>query len=452
LALIIFGAGLTLFLLQHKLGGRDGSSDIRSLAGRDDINVLFILIDTLRSDRLGSYGYHRDTSPTLDRLASQGIRFDRHFSQSSWTKCSMASLWTGLYPARTGVLRYSHVLSDDALLPAEIFREAGYRTVAIWRNGWVAPNFGFSQGFEFYTSPRPSPLPPGARQQNPAIKLVGSDADVVFSAVEYLRTVDREENWFLYLHLMDVHQYVSDIESARFGTTYSDIYDNSIHWVDRHLGMLVDELVALGLRDRTLILIASDHGEAFGEHHLEGHARNLYREVTQTPWILSLPFRLEPGIVVTTSTQNVDIWPTVLDLLGLPGLPDADGRSSLEAIEAAAANRSLSAEPRIGFAQLDRTWGRTERPARPIVSARIGGLHAIVDTGAQPALELYDQARDPEEQINLAMERPEDGERLQGEIEAYLRDASPPWSSGVPEVELDDMMLNQLRALGYKVD
>ena len=99
---------------------RDEASleSIAELADRSDLNVIFILVDTLRAGRLGSYGYERDTSTNIDKLAEDGIRFANHISQSSWTKASMASLWTGLYPARTGVLRYQHAVSPDADGPA----------------------------------------------------------------------------------------------------------------------------------------------------------------------------------------------------------------------------------------------------------------------------------------------------------------------------------------------
>ncbi|MGH7337529.1 MAG: sulfatase-like hydrolase/transferase, partial [Myxococcota bacterium] len=113
--------------------------------------MLFVLIDTLRADRLRTYGYPRPTSPIFDVLAAAGVRFAHHTAQSSWTKCSMASLWTALHPARTGVTRFEHVLSPEARLPAEIFREAGFHTAGIWRNGWVEGYFGFDQGFEVYT-------------------------------------------------------------------------------------------------------------------------------------------------------------------------------------------------------------------------------------------------------------------------------------------------------------
>jgi len=314
---------------------RGDAADIERLRERDDLNILFILIDTLRADRLSTYGYARPTSPTLDALAATGLRFTEHLSQSSWTKCSMASLWTGLYPARTGVTRSPQALSEEAHLPAEILREAGYRTFAIWRNGWIHPNFGFSQGFELYHSPVARPIPAEVRREKPTVGVAGTDQDIVFSALELLRT-HGDQRWFLYLHLMDVHQYVYDPETALFGTSYSDIYDNSIRWVDRVVGSLIDDIDSRGLRDRTLIVVAADHGEAFGEHGREGHARDVYGEVTTTPFIVSFPFRLEPGIEVDAPTANVDVWPTLLDLLGLPGPSGVDGHSQRAQILAAA--------------------------------------------------------------------------------------------------------------------
>jgi hypothetical protein len=273
--------------------------DVLALSERSDLNVLFILVDTLRADRLGVYGYERDTSPNLDALAATGIRFAGQGSQSSWTKCSMASLWTALYPVRSRVRRAYDVVSPEALMPAEVFQEAGFRTAGIWRNGWIDPNFGFSQGFEIYLSPR-SQRRQGARLvrlENPNVSLDGDDGDILNSTFEFLRA-HGHERFFLYLHMMDVHQYAYSEDTALFGTSYSDSYDNSIRWVDSLLGHLFNDLEERGLRERTLIVFSSDHGEAFGEHGGEGHARNVYGEVTTTPLIMSFPFRLEPGVVV----------------------------------------------------------------------------------------------------------------------------------------------------------
>jgi arylsulfatase A-like enzyme len=438
--------------------------DVRQLTelrGRDDLNLLFILIDTLRADRLSSYGYERETSPTIDALAATGVRFAHQMSQSSWTKCSMASLWTGRHPIRTGVLRAPEALAEGALLPAEILRDAGYRNFAVWRNAWVGPDFGFSQGFEVYHSPAARRLPASVRREKPTVGVAGTDQDIVRSAIEFLRT-HGNERWFLYLHLMDVHQYVYDQDTALFGTTYSDIYDNSIRWVDRVLGSLISELDARGLRQKTLIVLAADHGEAFGEHGREGHARDVYGEVTTTPFILSLPFRLEPGWVVDAATENIDVWPTLLELLGLPPLEDPDGRSRVPEILAAARGAAPNApdsaptpeaqsNPR--FAHIDQVWGRTGQPPRPMVAVNEGPYRLVLRaaaTGPRRA-ELYDLASDPREQRDIGDEQPEVRERLVALAEGYLERPPPEWGDA-PDVELDEAQLRQLRALGYDVE
>jgi arylsulfatase A-like enzyme len=429
-------------------------AEIQQLGSREDLNVLFILIDTLRSDRLSSYGYDRETSPKIDELARSGLRFARNYSQSSWTKCSMASLWTGLYPIRTGVLRSPQAIPEAARLPAEILNEAGFRTFAIWRNGWIAPQFGFSQGFELYHSPPRSPVPRTVRRENPAITLAGTDQDTARSAIEFMRTHGKER-FFLYLHLMDVHQYVYDEDTALFGTSYSDIYDNSIRWVDRIVGSVIEELDRRDLRQKTLVILAADHGESFGEHGNEGHARDVYGEVTTTPWILSFPFRLDPGIVVDTRTQNVDLWPTILDLLNLPPLEDTDGRSRMAEIEIAARGAEAPGEPapedERGYAHIDQAWGWTKRPPRPMVAVNEGPWRLIYRSDRPGRSELYAVDEDPLEQKDLAGDEPDLVTRLNGEARAYLDSPSAPWGEAV-DVELSEEELNQLRALGYAVE
>jgi len=428
--------------------------DLLALRERSDLNVLFVLVDTLRADRLGVYGYARDTSPNLDALAATGIRFAEQLSQSSWTKCSMASLWTGLYPVRTRVRRAYDVVSPEARMPAEIFQEAGFRTAGIWRNGWIDPNFGFSQGFEIYLSPR-SQRRQGARLvrlENPNISLDGDDGDVLNSAFEFLRA-HGHERWFLYLHMMDVHQYAYSEEQALFGTSYSDSYDNSIRWVDSLLGHLFRDLEERGLRENTLIVFSSDHGEAFGEHGGEGHARNVYGEVTETPLILSFPFRLEPGLVVEARSENVDLWPTVLELLGLPALPDVDGRSMLPEIVAAARGEAPAEDEDDGvaFAEIDQAWGRTREGPRPMVAVNQGQWRLMFRAGFPERTELYDKWSDPREQRNIVGEQPEVSEALKERAVGYLKSPPPPWGEDTPSVEIDEMQMNQLRALGYGV-
>jgi len=423
--------------------------DIERLSGRKDLKVLFILIDTLRADRLGAWGYSRNTSPTIDSLASGGVRFARQLSQSSWTKCSMASLWTALYPQRDGVLRFDEVLSSEAKRPAEIFREAGFRTVGLFRNGWVAPNFGFSQGFEIYHEPRSLPLTPNERRQNPSLREPASDTSAVEAFRSFL-SVSAHDRWFVYLHLMDVHQYTYDERSAMFGTGISDIYDNSIRREDGLVGAMLADLAEAGVLDETLVVLAADHGEAFGERGFEGHARNVYQEVTEVPFVISFPFRLEPGLVVGARTQNVDIWPTVLDLLRLPTLEPSDGRSRVPLIRAAARGERLPSDGTNAFAQIDQNWGEQSQPPAPMVAVVSDSFRYLLASRGERREELFDHRSDPIETVDVREQNPEVTERLRAAAREYLGRKSP-WIAPPPELKLDEMEQNQLRALGYAV-
>ncbi len=423
--------------------------DLEGLRTRDDVNVLFVMIDTLRADRLGGYGYARDTSPGLDRLAGTGIRFAHQLAQSSWTKASMASLWSGFYPARTGINRLDQVVPPAARMPAEIFQEAGFYTAGIYRNGWVAPNFGFDQGFDVYTRPSPLEARPSVRRENPTLTDRATDEGAIESALEFLR-VHGHRRWFLYVHLMDVHEYLYDLESALFGSDHSDIYDNSIRHTDGVLQVLIDTLGAEGHRDDTLIVVASDHGEAFGERGYEGHAREVYRESTEVPFLISLPFRLEPGVVVDARTRNVDIWPTVLDLLGLPPLEGVDGRSLVPAILASARGEPPPEPSKTAIAHLDRTWGRQDREPMPTVAIVEDGLRYVrIEHNGDRLEQLFDGRADPAELKDLTEDEPDSLERMRVAADRYL--ASEPAWGAAPTRELDRFELNQLRALGYAI-
>lgn len=449
----LIAVGLVLWVRDSTAPARPVGAieDIASLGQRPNLNVLFILVDTLRSDRLSCYGYERPTSPTIDTLCESGVRFSKHLAQSSWTKASMASLWTGVHPIRTGILRYNHALPSEVVMPAEVLRSRGMETAGIWRNGWVASNFGFAQGFDLYHKPTFGRIKAAHRRAPATSHIAGSDQDVTDSALEFIR-LNGHRPWFLYVHYMDVHQYLSDEASALFGTTYSDIYDNSIHWVDRHIQILLDALDEARVRDETLIILASDHGEAFGEHDREGHAKDLYGEVTETPLILSLPFRIEPGLVVDTPSQNVDVWPTVLDLLGESPLPETDGRSLLPDILQAARRAPERRDGEISFAHLDRTWGRAEEKPLWLVAATEYPYRLIYDVDGKAPNELYRLDRDPSEHDNIYELESAISERLKQRADDYLALPRASWATHPKTVQLDDMLIGQLRAIGYAIE
>jgi arylsulfatase A-like enzyme len=445
----------TQFEIQLPPRPRGSVDEITKLAQSKDTNLVFILIDTLRADRLHCYGYPRETSPIMDHLANTGVRFARTISQSSWTKASMASIWTATWPNRNGITRWSNALPQEATLPAEIFQKAGFQTAGIWRNGWVAPNFGFQQGFDTYLRPLPGAGPDRFQKKTPSsASVIGTDEDLTMAATEFLRAFGHQR-FFLYLHYMDVHQYAYDEASAKFGTTYSDVYDNSISWVDRNVGALLKVLQDRDLQRKTVIVIAADHGEGFREHGLEGHAKTLYREVAEVPFIMSLPFELSPGVVVPQTVANIDIWPTILDLFGLPALADADGKSLVPLIQAAGKGETIPFD-RPAFAEIDRTWGRPTGDPDLLVAITQGPYRAMrpLLPARADEVEYFDHTSDPWEAKNLALTANGGNGALPPELsqalDAYLQE--PPVAWGKPkEVELNEMELSQLRALGYVV-
>jgi arylsulfatase A-like enzyme len=429
------------------------AQDIDGLRERDGLNVVLIVVDTLRADHLDSYGYERETSPNLTALANQGIRFERVLSQSSWTKTSMASLWTGVLPMNHGLLRFDDALPSEAVMPAEVLKQNGYRTAGVFRNGWVAPNFGFDQGFDMYLRPRPGRERNQAQTKHPAGPVLeGTDEDVLVSANEFLDAFGQEK-FFLYLHFMDVHQYVYDQDSPAFGARYVDAYDQSIHWTDRVISHLYGKLEDIGVLDNTLIVITADHGEAFQEHGFEGHARNLYTEVAHVPWIIGLPFRLSQGIVVKQPVSNVDVWPTIYDLMGLPPVASIDGRSALPLIREAAGLEAEPLSPTPQYAFLDRGWGHRDRKI-PIVSVEDAGKRIIWWPQAgdnQERVQLFDTLADPAEQEDLYRADDPEAQRLMDLARKSYEEAQNPWGVETPNIELDEMRLNQLRALGYAI-
>ncbi len=431
---------------------RKGPEALLDLRERDDLNVIFILVDTLRSDRLTPYGYHRNTSPYLNELASRGIVFKHVESQSSWTKASMASLWLGMYPERTGVQRFMHGVPPEATMPAELFKENGFVTAGIWRNGWVANNFGFDQGFDLYYRPSRNRPVNAVRTHNPGVyRIPGTDLDATESAMEFI-IGNAHQRFFLYVHYMDVHQYLYSDTSPDFGTDFPDIYDSSIHWTDRNIKLLMELLEEQGLLDRTLVVLSSDHGEAFWEHGMEGHARTLYRETQEVPWIIVPPFELE-RIDVTERVANVDVWPTIYDLVGIEGPEEMDGKSMVPLILASAGIDSPEAEAlrsRTLFSQLDRSWGWTDKDPNPIVAAVHEDYRYVEFTLKREKGQLFDRRDDALERQNVATRDEEKRAELQGAIDLYLETEKPEWG-GALEVELDEMKRNQLRALGYVI-
>ena len=301
-------------------------------------NVLIISIDTLRADRLGCYGYERDTSPVLDRFAAErAVRFANAIAESPWTLPSHVTLLSGLHPLRHGVRRPDDAIPMDLPLLSERLKQAGYYTFGGTDGGWLSAPWGFDRGFDSFEA-EPETFD-----------------RVVARACDFMRFRSDKGPWFGFLHTYDVHcpydppePYFSTfaapqseaIEVAgRCGNPHfnqldltegqlrylSDRYDGGVRWVDAALAELFACLDALELWENTIVVITSDHGEEFGEHGQVGHERSLHPELLRIPLLVHVPgFE---AAVISTPVGLADVVPTLLELTGFASELVLDGRS-----------------------------------------------------------------------------------------------------------------------------
>ncbi len=279
-------------------------------------NIILITIDAVRSDHVSCYGYHRQTTPNLDRLAAVSTRFAEAYSQSSNSIFSINSLMTSLIPLEAEKREMVQTLP-------EILRQAG------WTTAVIAPRIRFEaydyrhlfyRGFDHKDL---SAVPPPFTDQ-PTTDILTE------KAMEFLRR-EHEQPFFLWLHYYDPHApYLSNPEAPDWGEGALDLYDGEIARADAGLGRILDYLREADLFDRSLIAVFADHGEEFGEHEGKSHGPTLYNEVLRVPLIIRIPVA-EAGIV-TTRVGLLDLPPTVLDALGLAFPDRIQGLSLLPAI------------------------------------------------------------------------------------------------------------------------
>jgi arylsulfatase A-like enzyme len=296
-------------------------------------NVLFILIDTLRQDHLSIYGYDRKTSPAIDRLAMTGAVFDNHISHAGQTVPSTLSLMLSQYPVEHGVVhRFNGQFAknppyypDSFLFLSEVFQSAGYKTAAFIGNPFLNVNNRFNQGFDHFIYRKGF----GQKLSNTAKKWLNS----------YARS--RDAPFFMYIHFMDVHgpyktpkkyadRYhrpaggklmcrnglVDQISQEDLDYTVAS-YDAAINYVDDLISDILNELDQLKLRENTIIVVTSDHGDEFMEHHGLGHGTTVYGELVCVPLIISYSKKIKPGTRISHISQHLDLAPTILDLAGI---------------------------------------------------------------------------------------------------------------------------------------
>jgi arylsulfatase A-like enzyme len=340
-------------------------------------NVILIVLDTLRADHLGCYGYELPTSPNIDRLATDSVVYERAVSAAPWTFPSHATLFTGLLPSHHHAHHEHLKLADEQTTVAERLADAGYETVGFCNNPWITEQLGMTQGFERFDEVWRDRISRGTFDINifvePEVHGM-EDAGAATTLEDVGRWLDGRESsrpFFLFVNLIEPHTYFDPPREYRnrylersltrddvqrenvdyIDRAYADeldasqleriraLYDGEIAYVDDWIGRFIGLLVQKDLLDASLLVVTSDHGEAFAEHRRCGlplidHQLSLYRELLDVPLIVRYPTRpgapVENGGRVETPVSTVDVVPTILDVVGLDADDGLDGVSLAE--------------------------------------------------------------------------------------------------------------------------
>jgi arylsulfatase A-like enzyme len=425
-------------------------------------NVLLVVLDALRADHLHAYGYERQTSPSLDALAAQGILFADAVAQGGQTITSVPSILTGTYPPEHGASSDRALGSTLPTLPA-VLAAHGYATVAVSANPFFGPDFGLTRGFtDFYplwtlTSPHVRGLDGVVRAES-----------VIDAASGWLKR--GREPFFMVLHFMQPHTpyappapfrdwiaastdgfegqeselraaLAKGLDSARtLRAAAIDRYDENIRYVDDAVGRLMHQLQLLGLLERTVVIVMADHGEQFLEHGRFVHpANSLYDESLHVPLVIRLPGMAQPRRI-DVPVETTDVAATVLDLAHLePSL--GHGRSLVPLFDGS----QPADRPVLAFAR-----HAAGEPTFDVDAVRLRALKLIRRGGSHPP-ELYDLDHDPTEQTSIASARPDAVAELSAVVDAS-RAALPAAAVAPHAPALDAGTREQLRALGYLRD
>ncbi len=445
-------------------------------------NIVFVLIDTLRADRLGAYGDTQGLTPTLDAIAAEGVLFERAIAPAPWTQPSIASLFSGVYPGVHGVVDYQwacdatngvvpkvKVFADRFVTMAELLHDRGYATAAFVANPYVLGAYGFAQGFDSFDTNFASLDTPGSELND--------------AAIEWLHDYrDPRRPFFLYLHYMDVHgpynarreyreplvarveampdrQKLTDADLVRLEYLWrrapdeNDVdryarlsvyreywaarYDAGVAEMDHHLADLRARLDGLGLWKDAYVIVASDHGEALFEHRHWDHGLSTHHPELHVPLILRWPGPLPPGYRVPATVRLLDVLPTLVDQLALPPVTAAQGASLMPLVVG-----TREASTRAAFAE-------SVKKGPPQQALYLGPWKLIRMAGGAVAM-LYDVAADPLEQDNVMADQPATAAALTALLERHVAEnARLAGGKEAEAVPLGAEQLERLKSLGY---
>ncbi len=432
-------------------------------------NIVLIVIDTLRADHLSHYGYGRPTAPALDGFAETATLFTDCTSPAPWTVPSVASVMTGLHPARHRLHRMGFALPEDLVTVAEVLRDGGWQTAAVSFNPYIRPDFGFDQGFDLFEDHR------GKFGASPDV------AEMVHWVDTWL-TEDPPQPFFLYLQPMNVHGPYKVPKEARrvllgrppsrrfkyFGEpmraimrkgrldlreqvdpayveSLIDQYDTAVRYTTDQVARIFALLSSRGLFDNTLIILTADHGEELFDHGGFNHGTSMHRELLHVPLYVKMPGQREAS-QISTPVSLLDLFPTILDVAGLQSRPHVDGRSMLPVLDDPSSAAGL--DPRSLVYQCK--WQK-HFVGSAISSGRFKLVKIISNyERTSHGWRLYDVRSDPGEHIDLAENQSEVLERLRREMDRAISQNEEPQG---PKPEDRRHLLatdhERLRALGY---
>jgi arylsulfatase A-like enzyme len=427
-------------------------------------NIVLVTLDTTRADHCSAYGYDRNTTPSLSVLARDGTLFRDAYAPMATTAPSHATMFVSLYPRVHGVVKNGLPLDGSAVTLAEVLQDAGYRTAAFVSSYPVNQRFGFAQGFDLYDDEF------GASQLDSrglvweGQEVVGAfdreAVDTTDRAISWLRTTARTPGpWFTWIHYFDPHS-PYEPESA-FASEWADqepahgvpeqlwetirLYDAEIREADAAIGYVLETLEAMGVADRTLVVVAGDHGEGLLQHgHME-HGLHIYEEAVRVPFVMRWPARIPRGMAIVEPVELIDLMPTILSLAGV-----RYAQSDLAGRDLSPAFRGSRLDPEHPVF-LQRRLYRKHMIGSSLVSGQKYGIRIghwkLIEAPDENTSELYELARDPGETSNRAEQFPGRLEILRAALDRILAEHPPKHRAEEDMLSDHDRLI--LETLGY---
>ena len=401
-----------------------------------DLNLLFITLDTTRADHIGCYGYPQIKTPNIDGLAAEGVRFQNATAQCPLTLPSHSSMFTGSYPFFHGVRdNGGFYLEDDQVTLAEVIRGAGWATSAFVGAFVLDSRWGINQGFDYYYDNFDF-----AKYKKISLDSVQREGGEVIKAFFEWFDTNSPRKFFSWIHLYDPHTPYEPPEPFRteYGVREYGLYDGEIAYADSLVGRVLERLREKGVLDRTVVVVVGDHGESLGEHHESSHGFFIYDATVSVPMIIRIPSSVVRGKTVSAQVENIDLMPTICDLLGVPVPASVQGRSLIPLIAGEEQADLREAYSESYYPRYHYGWSEL----KSLRSSKYKFIQA-------PRPELYDLSLDPREKNNLFGQEGALGEKFVQRLKKLEEELSRKGIEDKGPQELDGDSREKLMALGY---